>query len=80
MSVVRLKGLLGSDENNSQDALLAKQKELDVLKKRAMERDKELRALESTLAQRGEERKAEIECLTKDLGHERRAWMTTGNE
>lgn len=80
MAAVELKTLEGSLNKNIPDALLSKQKELDTLKKRAMERDEELRALESTLAQKGEERKIEIETLKNDLGHERQAWMTTGNE
>ena len=56
--------------------MLAKKKELDELKSRSIEKNQELRDLESTLAQRGEERKAEIEMLKNDLGHERQAWMT----
>lgn len=41
-----------------------------------MEKSQELRDLESTLNQKGEKRKAEIEMLKTDLGHERQAWMT----
>lgn len=77
MAAVESKGPLGSDENTISDASLAKQKELDELKTRAMEKDQELRALESTLAQGSEERKAEIEILKKGLGQ---AWMNTDSE
>ena len=77
---IELKVPLGSDQNTSSYAFLAKRKEMEELKNRAMKKDQELRALESTLAQKNDERKAEIESLKKDLGHERQAWMTTGNE
>ena len=80
MVAVELKSLAESHNKTTPDALLSKQEELDTLVKRALEKDEELRALESTLAQKGEERKTEIETLKKDLGHERQAWMTTGNE
>lgn len=76
VTTVELNSPLGSDESTISDALLAKQKKLEELKTRAMEKDLELRALESTLAQKGEERKADIEMLKNDLGNERQAWMT----
>ena len=77
---VESKAAQGLDKNVISNALLAKQKELDELKNRAMEKDQELRALDSTLIEKSEERKAEIQGLKKDLGSERQAWMTTGNE
>ena len=80
MTAIELKDPLGSDENTISDAFLAKKKKLEELKNRMMEQNQELRALESTLIQKGEERKAEIEILKKDLGQERQAWMMTGNE
>ncbi len=80
MAAVELKDPLEADKEAIPDAFLAKQKKLDELKFRAMEKDQELRALESTLAQRSEEREAEIEVLKNDLGHERQAWMTTHDE
>ena len=80
VAAVESKSLAASHSNNTPDAFLSKQKELDMLKKRAMEKDEEMSALESTLNQRGEERKTEIEILKKDLGHERQAWMTTEKE
>lgn len=76
VTTVELKSPLGSDESTISDAFLAKQKKLEELKTRAMEKDLELRALESTLAQKGEERKADIEMLKNDLGNERQTWMT----
>lgn len=80
MAAVELKSLGESHCNDNPDKLLSKQKELDMLKKRAMEKDEELRALDSTLAQKGEERKSEIETLKQDLGHDRQAWITTGDQ
>ena len=62
------------------DAFLAKKKELEELKNRIKEQNQELRALESTLDQKSQDRKAEIEMLKKDLGQEREVWMMTGNE
>lgn len=79
MATVDLKDPPRSDEKIS-DAFLAKQKELDELRNRAVEKDLELRTLESTLARKGEERDADIEVLKRDLGHERQAWMMTGND
>lgn len=80
MAAAESKDLAASHSNETSDAVLSKQKELDILKKRAMEKDKELRTLESTLTQKGEERKIELENLKEDLGHERQAWMTTEGE
>lgn len=80
MAAVESKSLAASHSNNTSDALLSKQKELEMLKKRAMQKEEDLRALESTLTQKGEERKTEIETLKKDLGHERQTWMATGKE
>lgn len=71
----KMKGSLGPDENSLSDMFLAKKKELDELKNRAIKSNQELRDLESTLAQKGEERNAEIEMLKTDLGPERQAWM-----
>ncbi|CAD6590217.1 MAG: hypothetical protein ASARMPRED_004680 [Alectoria sarmentosa] len=79
-AVIKAKGHQESEKKSISDAFLAKKKELDGLKNRALEKDQELRDLESTLAQKGEERKAEIEMLRTDLGHERQAWMTAENE
>lgn len=80
MAAVDLKSPAASHSDDGPDALLSKQKELDTLRRRAMEKDEELRALENTLAQKGEERKIEFETLKEDLGRERQAWMTTGKE
>lgn len=66
-----------TDENTISNALLAKQKELNDLKDRAMEKDRELRVLENILVEKSEERNADIESLKRDLGDERQAWMTT---
>lgn len=73
------KDLLESEEISLSDVLLTKKKELDKLKSRLMEKDQELHDLESALTKKGEERKAEIESLKNDLGHERQAWMTPGD-
>ena len=62
------------------DAFLAKRKKLDELKNRALAKDEELRALESTLAQKNEVREAEIGLLKRDLGPEREVWMGTEDE
>ena len=72
-----MKGGQRPEEDTISNALLAKQKELNKLKDRAMEKDQELRALENMLVEKSEERKAEIEVLRRDLGDDRQAWMTT---
>lgn len=74
-----MKGGQRTDENTISNALLAKQKELNDLKDRAMEKDRELRVLENILVEKSEERNADIESLKRDLGDERQAWMTTEN-
>ncbi|KAF6236785.1 hypothetical protein HO173_005076 [Letharia columbiana] len=58
------------------DGLLAKKKELEKLKNRALEKNQELRDLETALAQKEKQRNAEIEELRKELGTGRQSWMT----
>lgn len=58
------------------DGLLAKKKELEKLKNRALEKNQELRDLETALAQKEKQRNAEIEELRKELGTGRHSWMT----
>lgn len=74
-----MKGGQRTDENTISNALLAKQKELNDLKDRAMDKDRELRVLENILVEKSEERNADIESLKGDLGDERQAWMTAEN-
>ena len=76
----KTKGSLEPDEKSLSDSFLAKKKELDELKNRAIERDQELRDLETMLAQKGDERNTEIEILKTDLGPERQSWMTPEDE
>lgn len=79
-TTIKAKGSLNPDEKSLSDVFLAKKKELEELKHRAMERDQELHDLESTLAQKGDERNTEFEMLKADLGPERQSWMTPEDE
>ena len=76
MPASEVEGLPESRKTFVPDGLLAKKKELEKLKNRALEKNQELRDLETALAQKEKQRNAEIEESRKELGTGRQSWMT----